>query len=1424
MEAPQPPTPPRSLRPGLPLLLPAAYMLALLLLLLALLAGTALWALRSENGTRWLLPRLPGVQAEGVRGALLSPHFEADRLRVQWDGGRQALTLRQFKGDGLQWSWRPARGAWLGLDARALSAAGVSYDAGPPSNAAARPLSAPASLALPLRLTVDSLHIDELRVGTLAPLRGLQARVALDVDGSHRVEQLRLDWDRLRLQGEARIDTGRPFNVQARLLAAPLQPGDAYAATLQAGGPLDALTLDAVLRGAARAGHAAPQADVHAVVHPFAAWPLGEVQARTEALDLAALFSAAPQTSLSGTVQVQSSARDAPIAASVQLDNNAAGRWNEGRLPLRRLQLALQASLDEPDRLRIRQLELQLGSATQPAGRWTAEGRWSRHSLQLDTTLHDVLPQRLDGRAANVRLSGPLALTLQGLPSPGTAASTAPLSLAIKATLDGRLPSLKQGVRLNIDALADAGHLELRQLRAQAGAALAQATASAQRAGNGSWQFKTNGSLDGFDPRPWWPGDAASIDWGGGQSRLSAAWQFDLQLPATPASLAPLALLQSLAGQGHLHLHDSLLAGVPLALDLTLDQGLQKTAQKTARGAAALEGRLEAELRAGGNTVKVSGRGVPTGAGGDDRLQLDVDAPSLGALGPLFRLMPALRAWAPQAGSVQAGVLAQGRWPLLRTQGQATLKGLEAGALGVANGHAKWQVDTHDGNERPLNLNAELDGLHYGQRRAEQLRAELSGTLSEHHLRVYGALPLAPPPMAEQMLGVNARSGTRALLQAEGQWLAQRGGAGGGRWRGHVTRLAVGSWDGKALPDADAQPLAQWLDARDLRAELQFGADGQLQRVQADAGQLQLAGTAALHWDRIDVELPASGAPDIQFKAEVRPFNVAPLLARLQPTMGWGGDLRVAASVNVHAAERFDADVQIERQDGDLELSDGSGTQLMGLTALSVAVNAHGGTWALSSTVAGRSFGELQGSVNAVTDAARRWPAPDAPLHGTLRADVANLGVWGNWVPAGWRLVGQMRADARVGGRFGAPEYTGSVRGSGLGVRNLLQGVNVSDGALAITLQGTTAQIEHFTLKGGDGTLSLSGGASFGEKPTAQLHLQARQFRLLGRVDRLLIASGNAEMTLQAEQIRLDGKFKVDEGLFDTTRSDAPSLDDDVTVHRAGDAPKSADAGAAPRAQRNVTVAIDVDLGDKLRIRGHGLDTALAGELHISTPGGRLSVQGTVTAERGTYQAYGQKLEIDRGIVAFSGEPGNPRLDILALRPNIDSRVGVSITGNVLTPRVHLYSDTDMSDTDKLSWLVLGRAPDGLGRTDTALLQRAAIALLSGEGEAPSDAFMRTLGIDELSLRQSDGDVHETVISLGKQLSRRWYVGYERGVNATAGTFQLIYRIAQRFTLRAQSGLENAIDVIWVWKFDKLQPPPLPKPVVKPASGGTAKP
>jgi translocation and assembly module TamB len=253
----------------------------------------------------------------------------------------------------------------------------------------------------------------------------------------------------------------------------------------------------------------------------------------------------------------------------------------------------------------------------------------------------------------------------------------------------------------------------------------------------------------------------------------------------------------------------------------------------------------------------------------------------------------------------------------------------------------------------------------------------------------------------------------------------------------------------------------------------------------------------------------------------------------------------------------------------------------------------------------------------------------------------------------------------------------------------------------------------------------------------------------------------------------------------------------------AAEAATRAATPAASGPARALRVALQIDLGEDLKLRGRGLDTRLRGDLALSAPGGRLAIAGSVRTEAGSYAAYGQKLDIERGVLAFNGPADDPRLDILALRPNLDLRVGVLVSGSAQKPRVRLFSEPEMSDTDKLSWLVLGRAPDGLARNDTALLQRAALALLAGEGQGLDSTLLANIGLDEFSLRQAEtGEVRETVVTLGKQLSRRWYVGYERSVNATTGTWQLIYRAAQRFTLRAQSGEDNALDVIWTWRWN----------------------
>jgi translocation and assembly module TamB len=267
---------------------------------------------------------------------------------------------------------------------------------------------------------------------------------------------------------------------------------------------------------------------------------------------------------------------------------------------------------------------------------------------------------------------------------------------------------------------------------------------------------------------------------------------------------------------------------------------------------------------------------------------------------------------------------------------------------------------------------------------------------------------------------------------------------------------------------------------------------------------------------------------------------------------------------------------------------------------------------------------------------------------------------------------------------------------------------------------------------------------------------------------------------------------------------------DDVNgVNRPGSTEEAADDAGGAGSQRQIAVQLDVDLGKQLRLKGRGVDGRLTGGLRLTTPTNRLRANGTIKVEQGTYAAYGQKLVIERGNVNFVGPLDNPKLDILAMRAQsastvtTDVKVGVMITGTAQDPRIRLYSDPSMSDTEKLSWLILGRGPTELGGADIGLLQTAAVALLSGENAGPGSNIVTALGLDELSVRQSDtATTRETVVNIGKQVSKYWYVGYERNLNATSGSWQLIYRLARRFQVRAQAGIDNALDFIWSFRWD----------------------
>jgi len=1340
-------------------------------------------AARSEAGTRWLLGRVPGLTAVDVQGSLIGERLHIGSLR--WQG---SATQPRLEIDGLevaQPSWRllPFEGAWVSLTATALSIKRAVWHSPQEST----PGTGPPQLRLPIAVRIDAVSIGELQIDDSAPWRDVRAALRVgDNDGAeHRIEGLAMRNDRLRLSGDARIGADAPLPLALRLQASAVA-GAPWQASVQADGPLSDFTLLATLRGDA-GNPKAPQLDVRARIAPFAAWPLAGLQLSTRALDLAALSSAAPHTRIDAEATVESAGLDRPAQVSLRAQNHEPGRWDGQRVPVRELQLELGGTPNRLDRLDIRQFEALLADDRQGAGRVAGRGQWTGGELQLQLQLAGVEAARLHGGAPLLRGGGTVSLQLDGVPLPlaGVAGAAQarpqappPWQARVDASLEGTLGASARPIQAQFKATVGADAIELTALRARAGDGTAVATLKAQHrrnGGPGTWHVVGNGELQQLDPLLLWPPSDAG--WAHGPHRANGHWQLDAEIPADLAerlSRQRESALAALRGQLQLDLAGSTLAGLPV------------DARADVRGDGQALG-VHAVASAAGNQATLDGRFAVEPA--QDRWQIDVALPAPAALQPWSGLLPGVP-W-PSTGQLSAQARLDGRWPELRG-GSGTLKadGVKAGDVALAEARGRWQFG--GSGDAPLELALDAKGVQQGAQRIDQLQARVDGTLRAHRLGLRIDTPARPPAWSENLVG-STSTGTVATLDAHGAWHSAAGG--GGRWLADAAALRIGGRDGKGDP---------WLDIRDLRAELAFDPSGSLTRAQLSPGRALMAGGAALRWSA------ASWHADghrLDLQGELEPLAVAPLLARLQPDIGWGGDLTLAGRIDIRAAQQLDAEVVLARSGGDLRIADESGAaQPLGIGELQLAFSAHDGVWRFAQGLAGRQIGEMAGAQTARTDARARWPAADAPLEGVLQMRVANLGAWGMWVPPGWRLGGKLRVSASLGGRVGAPQLRGEMHGGDLTVRNVLQGIGLSDGQLDASLEGDVAHLQRLSFKGGEGTLDLSGEARLGDAPSARLQLAADRFRLLGRIDRRVIASGKAQLQLGRESLQLDGKFQVDEGLIDFSKANAPSLDNDVSVVREAASAPSGNGGrppaqVLPAALRNAQVDLEVALGEKLQIRGRGLDTQLRGDLRLSTPGGRPALNGTVRAVSGTYVAYAQRLVIERGELVFTGAPENPRLDVLAIRPNLDVRVGVAVTGPLQSLHVRLYSDPEMADMDKLSWLLLGRPSDGLGRTDTALLQRAAVALLAGEDRAPSDQLMAQLGITDFSVRQSDSETRETIVSLGRQLSQRWYVGYERSVNATTGSWQLIYRVAQRFTVRAQSGADNSLDFIWQWRW-----------------------
>jgi translocation and assembly module TamB len=1078
-------------------------------------------------------------------------------------------------------------------------------------------------------------------------------------------------------------------------------------------------------------------------VMPWAPQPLSVVDASAHRLNLAALWPQAPQTALTGAVRAQP---DGPAwLAQVALDNTISGPWDQQRLPIERLQAQLQ---QRDGRWLIPQLSARLGRASlQASGEFqpasaTTPAQWLG---QLQAT--GLNPAQLWSSLAPAALDATLSARTAAARS-GTAPAI-DLDARILPSASVAAPAAQQGLRLR----------ELRLLGqwrpAQGGGALQLDTAvldAAQARLNATGLLQLNPSTFAGSATLQLPGAQGGLD----GALAHADGRGDVQLGVDDAA----ALLDWLRGLQRLPVIGPQLgrywAQNPALRDLQLSGQARLSAQWT--------GGL-AEL------------GVPTPANAQRspvplRVQLEIDVPRLEGSTPSATSPTSTNSatWSLRQAQLQAsGSLAE---LALQLRGEAALAPWRASVQTAGLLRRAWPLPG-PGNPEPGRL--ELSSL--------QLQAS-DGSRSD---RV-----------------VDWSIGSPQALSLS--------------WRHTPDGLALQSGPGRLQVQPSIRPLG----------------NGQRMAAPLASGPLTLA-WSSLAWQ--------AGALQSQGRLSGLPLSWVDALATAQGAAsgpitqaGVGGDLLFDGDWDIllpmQAGTPLRLTAQLQRRSGDLSVrTDGSqpedrlrnaGTALLqaGVREARLSVNAEGRAvqarlrW--DSERLGQASAdlgtELAAQPAATGNALDRWWPGNAPLRGTVSAQLPQVGVWSALAPPGWRMRGTLQADATLGGTRAAPQWRGQLQADQLGLRSVVDGFAFSNGVLRATLEGERIAIDRFELQGPQGgSLSATGQAQWrlvdGQRqPFIELQATARQLRVSNRADRRLTLSGQVTAQLSGPRLQIRGQLVADSALFVLPDETTPTLGADVVVRGGRNLPQ----GTSTVAQVQPDVAVELDLGPQFDVRGRGLQTRLGGQLNLrSTPALREPrVFGEVRTVSGSYRAYGQQLTIDNGLLAFNGPYDDPALDILAIRPmgsNTTQRVGVQINGSAQSPRVRLVATPDMPDGEKLAWLVLGRPATGAG-AEAAVLQQAALALLSGNNGNLDGGLAQALGLDELSYRgegtNADGSTTAAAVTLGKRISNDLYLSYETSLAGAMGTVSIFYDVSRRFTLRARAGEENALDLIFTLTYD----------------------
>lgn len=442
------------------------------------------------------------------------------------------------------------------------------------------------------------------------------------------------------------------------------------------------------------------------------------------------------------------------------------------------------------------------------------------------------------------------------------------------------------------------------------------------------------------------------------------------------------------------------------------------------------------------------------------------------------------------------------------------------------------------------------------------------------------------------------------------------------------------------------------------------------------------------------------------------------------------------------------------------------------------------------------------GSQELLFDGALETTLADEPFESPI-AGSASMELDGIWVAQSLlpmdvayeleNVRGRMAVNTVISGSVRDPVIDGSFKLSNAGWQVPALNADISDLQALATLKGSERIEFNSTAAVGGGRVLLNGDIDGlnTDSPRLSTAVSLENAELVDLPDYQAAVDGSLALEMEADRLTVTGNVHLPRArvlIADLPETAVTASSDEVIVD------EEREASLQQVRHSDVTLT----LGDEVYLEAFGLSGRLSGKLRVVEEPGRLrAVTGVINLNQARFEAYGQKLSVERGQLTFSGPVDDPAVDVVATRivdyDDREYRISLLITGTANDLRTQVLSQPSLPEDDALALLITGRTFSQISSSEQSNVSGAALSmgLLSASGM--TQHLADALNLEEVIVDQdADGNME---VGAAVRLNGNIYLRYTYGVFSRLGGVLLRYRVSNRFSVQATTGDAQSIEL-----------------------------